>query len=186
MELYWHIPNTGLYNDGGGLNLDDVWAEPHVATEEDLFQDILFRIALWAIGVDRTLDEVTGFTLDHDGGELEIKAEGSNHWGWLSEVAKLVFFDQTSHVPTNATLGYIENEGWDSVNFDCLARDIEDNYSQEYEGDYTDFAHQHMSDVGEEIPDHMEKYFDYESYGETLVDGYNRVEFANEEYLFHL
>ena len=187
MELYWKHVDTGSYNEGTGLDLDDVWAEPDVFDEETFKLAILFHIALWAKDSDYsnlTLDRVVGFTLDNDGDEVEIKSEMGD-WTWLDNVVDLyVYLQAKPYLEANMFLACIKNEDWDSFNWDNLDH-VEDTFHREWDGDYEEFAREWMDDVGEDLPEHLAHHFDYDAYGRDLIESYDRVEFANEEYLFH-
>jgi len=50
--------------------------------------------------------------------------------------------------------------------------------------DYEEYARDHMSDYGNEIPEELESYFDYAGYGESLVEEYSRVTWGSTVYLF--
>lgn len=185
MELYWKNSETHDYNDGGGLDLGDVWMEPSVSDADDLFLAVIHHIALWALENGHGMDVIEGFTLDHDGDELAIHSEAGD-WTWLKQVCKVVaYHENDGHVPTNAVLGSIKDAGWKWFNFDSV-KDLEDTYSQEWGGDYEDFAKEWMSNVGEDLPEHLEYYFNYQDYGENLIESdYAIIEFANEEFLFY-
>ncbi|UVD39742.1 ArdA-like antirestriction protein [Streptomyces phage RosePharie] len=185
MELFWQDAETNEYNDGTGLDLDDVWDEPSVLDAESLKLAVLHHIALWALEQDISMDTVVGFTFDHDGDEIEIEAKPGD-WTWLDEVCLIVEFIKGNkhYCPDNAIFARIKDIGWKFFDFDTDLQTAEDEYYQEFDGDYKEFARDWMDNVGESIAEHLEYHFDYESYGESLVEDYDRIEFASEEFLF--
>lgn len=186
MELYWKNAETDDYNDGTGLDLSDVWFEPDVIDADTMFLAVIHHIALWAMEGDHSMDDIKGFTLDNDGDELEIDSDAGN-WTWLKNVCQVVEYteDRKNYLPTNAILASIKNEGWKWFDFDSL-KDLEDTYSQQFYGDYTEFAKEQMSSLDENLPEHLEYYFNYQDYGEHLIESdYEKLDFADEEFLFH-
>ncbi|AUG87446.1 hypothetical protein SEA_PERCASTROPHE_79 [Streptomyces phage Percastrophe] len=185
MELFWKNADTHDYNDGGGLDLSDVWAEPTVYDADDLFVAVVHHIALWALEKDYSMDRIVGFTLDHDGDEVEISGAAGD-WTWLKEVCEVVVYDESDgSIPICAVLGSIKDTLWSQFNFDSI-EDLRDTYSQEWSGDYQDFAKEQMENSGEDLPEHLEYYFNYQDYGEHLIEcDYTIIEFANEEFLFY-
>lgn len=185
MELFWQDAETNEYNDGTGLDLDEVWDEPGVFDADTLKLAVLHHIALWAMEQDISMDRIVGFTFDNDGDELDIEATAGN-WTWLTEVCQLVEFIKGNkhYCPDNAIFARIKDIGWKFFDFDSDLQGAEDEYYQEFDGDYKEFARDQMDNCGESIAEHLEYHFDYESYGESLVEDYDRVEFASEEFLF--
>lgn len=184
MELFWKNHETYEYNDGGGLDLDDVWAEPDVLDAESFKLAVLFHIALWAVEKGYSMDRIVGFTLDNDGDEVEITSEAGD-WTWLDNICHLVEHLQTKNwLEANMFLACVKNEGWSSFDWGNLSN-VEDTFSQEWDGDYEGFAREYMENVGEDLPEHISHHFDYRQYGEDLVDEYDMIEFAGTEYLFH-
>lgn len=186
MELYWKNADNHDHNDGG-LDLDDVWMESGVIDVESFKLAILHHIALWAMEKGYSLDRIVGFTLDNDGGEIDMRldSDDAGDWTWLDNVANLVEHLQGSlWLDVNMFLAAINNEGWDSFDWDNLSA-VEDRYSQEWDGDYEEFAKEWMDNTGEGLPDNLERYFDYREYGEHLIeDDYEILEFAGNSYLF--
>jgi len=185
MELFWKNVDTNDYNDGTGLDLDEVWDEPGVFDADTLKLAVLHHIALWAMEYDFSMDRIVGFTFDNGGDELEIEATAGN-WTWLTEVCQLVEFIKGNkhYCPDNAIFARIKDIGWKFFDFDSGLQAAEDEYYQEFDGDYKEFAREYMDNCGESIAEHLEYHFDYESYGESLVGDFDLVEFANEEFLF--
>ncbi|UJQ86914.1 hypothetical protein SEA_TREAT_79 [Streptomyces phage Treat] len=185
MELFWKNADNDDYNDGGGLDLSDVWMNPTVFDADDLFLAVVHHIALWAVEKDYSMDRIVGFTLDHDGDELEISGEAGD-WTWLKEVCSVVeYYEGKGSIPICAVLGFIEDAQWSQFDFDSI-KDLENTFSQEWDGDYEEFAKEQMENSGEDLPDHLEYYFNYRDYGEYLIDAdYTIIEFANEEFLFY-
>jgi hypothetical protein len=185
MELYWHNPDTNEYNDGGGFDLDAAWDAPCVYDADGLKLEILHAMALWAMEKDYSLDKVTGFTFDHDSDELEISGD-SKSWDWLTEVCQLVeFIKGNKHFcPDNAIFARIKDVRWEYFDFNHDLQSAEDEYYQEWDGNHEEFAKEYMSSTDGDIPDHLQSYFDYASFGEALVDDFDQLEFAGDEFLF--
>lgn len=175
--------------DGENLEIDlgDVWIHPDVIDEDSMVGLLVHRIALWAFENGNRFDDITPLTVDDDDGqELEIHKEDTNPHLWIREVAQLyMWLDCDKHwIPDEATLGYVDNQGWKWTDFDSDLQRAEDEYHAEFDGDYEDFAKEWMSEMGESLDDHLERHFEYADYGEELVDGYSRVSWGYKEFLF--
>lgn len=169
------------------IDLDDVWLHPDVTDEDSMHALLVTNIAAWALKNGNTLDDITPLTVDDDGGqELEIYQEPSNPHLWIRDVVQLyMWLNCDKHwIPDEALLGYIDNQGWRWTDFESDLQQAENEYHKEFDGDYEEFAREWMSEVGEALLDHLESYFDYSSYGETLVEGYSEVEWGYKKFLF--
>jgi hypothetical protein len=131
------------------------------------------------------MDKIVGFTLDNDGDEVEITDTKAGDWTWLDNICNLIEHLQAKQwLEANMFLACIKNEGWSSFDWDNL-NNVEDTFHREWDGDYEEFAREWMSDVGEDLPEHLTYHFDYDEYGRALIEDYDMVEFANTEYLFN-
>ena len=169
------------------LDLDDIWIHPDV-TDEDSFHAVLVNeVALYAIEEDIRFTDVKGLTVDdEDGQELSIDNElGTTEW--IREVAQLYvhLLSDSHYCDDEAILAYIDNSGWKWFDFDSDLKSAEDEYSQEFDGDYEDFAKEWMDNMGETLSESHEYYFDYSGYGEFLVEGYSKCSWGSREFLFN-
>lgn len=167
------------------IGLDDIWIHSDVVDEDSMHALLVHHIALWALENGNRLDDITGLTVDdEDGNELVITAESGDH-SWIREVVKLYMWliDDKHRCGDEAILAYVDNTGWKWFDFDDF-QTPEDEYCQEFDGDYAEYARETMSDQGESLDERLERYFDYEEYGQHLVDGYNLVEWNGSQFLF--
>lgn len=184
MELYFQTSIGREYNVDG-LDLDDVWSELETEDEQSLFESLVCHVAQFAIDQNVRFGEVVGMTFDADGDEVEI-TETPDDSTWIREVAQLVTHIKSNkhYAPDGAIFGRIKDLGWEYVDFSSDLETMENEYSQEYGGDPDEFAREEMDALGQSIDEEIDRYFDYDSYGESLLDGYDRVEWAGSEYLF--
>lgn len=86
-------------------------------------------------------------------------------------------------VPLAAFLAYAHNATWSHLDIE----NIENLFKSEhkYGFDYGEYAREYMDNQGTDLPYYMSDYFDYESYGEHLIeDDSILVKFDGVEYLF--
>lgn len=171
------------------IDLDDVWIHPDVIDEDSMHALLVVTIAVWALENEQyTFDQITPMTVDDDDGqELEIHQKQSDPHLWVREVVQLYMWlviEKTHYAPDEAILAYVDNQGWKWIDFDTDLQEAEDKYHCEFNGDYEDYAKEFMDDCGESIAVHLEDHFDYSSYGEALVENYERVSWGRKEFLF--
>lgn len=169
------------------IDLDDVWAHADVIDEDSMHALLVNVIAVWALENGNRFDDITPLTVDDDEGqELEIHQETTNPHLWIREVVQLYLhlLSDKHYCEDEAILAYVDNQGWKWTDFDSDLEQAEDEYYSEFDGDYDEYAREYLSNNGEGIPEHMEKYFDYEEYGEALVDDFDRCEWGSREFLF--
>ena len=168
------------------IDLDATWAEDDVMDEESFHAALVCRIALWALERNILFTDVSGLTVDADAGQELVITHGDGNTGWILEVVQLyMWLNSDSHYcEDEAILAYIDNVGWDRFDFESDLKTAEDEYRQEFDGDYEDFAKEWMDSMGESLDENLEYYFDYSGYGENLVDGYNKVSWGYREFLF--
>lgn len=83
-------------------------------------------------------------------------------------------------------MAVIEHEGWEWFDFD--SRDWADRiHIIVDEGDYEQFAKEEMDICDDSIPNHLEDFFDYQSYGEHLAirSDYTEQVFNGRSYMMH-
>lgn len=117
--------------------------------------------------------------------EMGISDDGD--YDWISDAAKLAWYvehELSSWHEPHALFAKIRGEGWKWTNFDEL-NSWEDEYSQEYDGDAEEFGKNWLYETDGDLPDHLQPYFDYEAYGESLLEGYDQQEWGGMTYLFH-
>lgn len=184
MELYISVHETGVYNEGG-LDLDDLWESMDGSDEESFFEVLVCEVAKFAIEQNVSFGAVVGFTFDDSGDEMEI-TQTQDSAAWIHEVAQLVAFIKSNkhYCSDGAIFARVNDLGWNYVDFSSDLQDMEDEYYQEFDGDYADFAREWMENVGEGLQEQHESYFDYEAYGESMVDDYDRCSWADQEYLY--
>lgn len=169
------------------IDLDDVWIHDDVIDEDSMHALLVTKIAVWALENGNTFDQITGLTVDDDDGqELEIHQETSNPHLWIREVVQLYMWLNCDkhYCEDEAILAYVDNQGWKWTDFDSDLQSAEDEYHSQFDGDYEDFAKEYMDGCGESIAEHLEYHFDYSSYGESLVDEFDRCSWGSKEFLF--
>ncbi|WAB09319.1 ArdA-like antirestriction protein [Streptomyces phage Stella] len=170
------------------IDLGDVWAHADVIDEDSMHAMLVNVIAVWALENGNRFDDITPMTVDDDDGqELEIHQEDTNRHLWIREVVQLFMhlLSGQHYCDDEAILAYVDDQGWKWTDFESDLESAEDGYHGEFDGDYDEFAREYMSDMGESLDDHLESHFDYESYGESLVDGYDRCSWGSREFLFN-
>lgn len=184
MELYWKSTVTHDYNDGPGLDLDDVWQEPDVFDEETFKLAILHHIALWALEQGQNVDDVVGYTLDNDGDEVEID-KSSTPWEWLDNIVNLYcYIQRTSGAEVNLYLAEIKYVGWSRFTWDNMD-EVRDNYEQDWSGDYEEYGRDGVDSIHGALSETLDQYFDYDQFGRDLIDDRRIIEFAGDEFLMY-
>lgn len=167
------------------IDLEDVWIHPDVIDEDGMHAALVNEVALYALGEGISFTDVRGLTIDDEGGhELSMKSEAD--MVWIREVAQLYVFllSDEHYCDDEAILAYIDNSGWQWVDFDSDLQDAEDKYYTEFNGDYEEFARERMDDSGDSFSETHERYFNFEEYGEDLVNDWSRCEWGSREFLF--
>jgi hypothetical protein len=187
MKLNVSSPNI---DSDAEFDLDDLMDNMDMVDDEGtLHTALIIEIARWSLEHGQPFDDAyPTYVEDDNGHELWVHGDSQSNPDWIKEVAQFAWFirqEKDSWVDDDLIFAYVNGEDWRYVDFDRLS-DWQDNYSQEYEGDAEEFARQWMSDVGDEsLPDHLEPYFDYESYGEAMLNDYNQYEWNDRTFLFH-
>lgn len=185
-DLTLFIKNSET-DDYTQLDLNDIWEHGDVLGEDSMHAALVNEVALYAIDQGASFGDIVGYTIDdEDGQELSINSSQGNS-GWIREVVQLYMHlnvNARHNCPDEAVLAYIDNVGWSQFKFDIHFDVVEDKYVSEFDGDYEDYAKERMSEQNEDLPDHLESYFNYSEYGESLVDEYDRVSWGYTEFLF--
>lgn len=169
------------------IDLGAVWIHGDVIDEDSMVGLLVHEIAVWALENGNRFDDIVPLTVDDDDGqELEIHQEDTNPHLWIREVVQLyMWLDCDKHwCEDEAILARVDDIGWKWFDFDSDLQEAEDMYYSEFSGDYDEFARESMENCGDSIPEWAEKYFDFEEYGEDLVDDYDRVSWGGREFLF--
>lgn len=164
------------------IDLKAAWMDPYVAGESDMFEVLFWNLGWWTYSNGETPKSAFDAEISLPGGDDSVSVNVDDDFDWLREVCKLYSESMEECIPDGALLGYIENQGWKWVNFDNIG--ASDDYESEYDGDAGDFAREHMEEYGEDLPEHLKYHFDYDSYGEALLDEYDEIEFDGQSYLF--
>lgn len=103
----------------------------------------------------------------------------------LESVAKLFMYleDDVESSQKGVVYAYLAENGWESIDFD-RPNHVFDVFYCEFDGDYEGFAREWMSGSDNEVDPWMEKYFDFDQYGEDLISDFVLVEWNGTEYLF--
>lgn len=169
------------------IDLGAVWIHGDVIDEDSMVGLLVHEIAVWALENGNRFDDIVPLTVDDDDGqELEIHQEPTNPHLWIREVVQLyMWLDCNKHwIPDEAILAYVDNQGWKWTDFDSDLQSAEDEYHQEFDGDYEEFARDYLENSGDSLPEWAEPYFDFSEYGETLVEGYSECEWRYRKFLF--
>jgi hypothetical protein len=127
------------------------------------------------------------YSLDGDV-EKGLMMSHGNSWdfSWLLEVSQFFWYlnEKPSHVDEAQVFACIESRGWSRIDFELLGEAVETGYHREFDGDHEEFAREYMSDSCESLPDHLESHFDYDSYGESLLEKYEQCEWGGRTFLY--
>ena len=111
---------------------------------------------------------------------------GSSPLTQWEEIAKLAFWlheneEEYEYGPVLATLS---DSLWKYFDFDDI-ESVKDEFSQEFDGDHGEYAREWLDSTDQKLPEWAEPYFNYDEYGEDLVQGMSEREWAGTTYLFH-
>jgi hypothetical protein len=167
------------------IDLDDVWIHPDVVDEDSMHALLVHHIALWALSNGNRLNDISGLTVDDEDGNELVIGHDAGSMDWIREVTQLYMWliDDKHYAPDEAILAYVDNAGWKWFDFDDF-QTPEDEYCQAFDGDYAEYAKETMSNQGESLEEHLERHFDYEEYGQYLIDDYSLVEWGGSQFLF--
>lgn len=185
------------YVDGFTVNLDNFFTstqQEYFDNAEEMSQALYAFIVSSVLrtsllrGDDTTLDDIflDKFRNTDAGWELDIPA---NSKATLEErcleAAQLWWFLDEDSAYEDVTVAYIENSGWEWVDFDDV-EDFHENLFMEYD-DYADVG-KYAVDEGfvESVPDSVYSHIDWDSYGREIAEGYSDTAFNGKSYLFHV
>lgn len=164
------------------IDLEELYKLDWVLCEADMEEAIRAKLGFIAAEDGGITGFAPDYVKDDDGNELHV----SDRKDWIGELSKFAWhvLDESSDSDEwKKYFAYVYNVGWAWFNFDRMNK-IDEEYFQELEGDIEDFAKGRMAEDGDSIPDYLESHFDYESYGESLLEDYSRCEWNYVEYLF--
>lgn len=163
------------------IDLDVLYKLDWVLGADDLEEAIMVAVSESLIKHGVGMSEVNfDWIEDSDAGVFSFPAEVE-----LGDIAKFVWhlLNESMGYERGKYFAYVDGVGWKWVNFDNL-NTIYEMFHSEYDGDAGEFAREHMENVGETIPGWMESYFDYDSYGEALLEDYDVFEWEGQQYVF--
>ncbi len=175
---------------GGGwdeIDLEALVKGDNVTDEASAHTALVIKVAQFAISVGVSFDEVKPEHIDDGSGEdLEVSGDDD----WVLEVAQLAYLLKAGldrWDDEDKYYAYINGNGWKWTDFDTLKSDVEDNFHEEVEDDdYEEFGRKQMAErESDPIADHLEKYFDFEQYGQDEADEYNSYEWNGKTFLFN-
>lgn len=177
------------YNGSGSpsheIDLDDLVANDSCLSHDTLHSLIVIEVATWATKLGCSFDDVYPMHIEDDNGH-QLDAGPTDNTAWIKEVARLVWFVEQGSwsVDPDRVFAVINAVNWKYVDFDDLQSFVDDDYCQEFEGDYEDFGRERASELCEDVPEHLERYFDYERYGRDVIEGYNAYEWNDRTFLY--
>ena len=171
------------------VDLDDLIDNYDMVVDADTMHTALVvQVAQWALEQGVGFDDLyPQFIQDDNSNELWVHGDSQSNPDWIKEVAQFAWFirqEKDSWVDDDLIYAWVEGEGWQYCDFDSL-KDYEDYYSQEYDGDAEEFGRNWLHEVGEGLSDDLDRYFDYEAYGEDLLNSYQQYTWNGTTYLFH-
>lgn len=172
-------------NPSHEIDLDGLIASEHATDADTLHTLIIIEVAMWALNLGCSFDDVYPMCVADDNGK-ELDAGPTNNPNWTKEVAQLAWFVEQGprFVDSDQVFAIVNATDWRYVDFDNLQSFVEDDYCQEFDGDYEDFGRERVSDLCEDVPEHLEQYFDYEKYGRDAVNDYNKYEWNDRTFLY--
>lgn len=185
--MYLTVGATGV-GDEKKFDLDKIYDDHRVVDEGTYHVALLLEIARWALEEGVSLEDthplyIFDAQMWDDDSTLKVDA-GNGEGAWHLEVAKLAWYLKQQY-DTDRQFAYLSQNHWKYIDFDDLDTEFDDNYSDEFNGDYSEYAIEWMSNSGESIPDHLEPYFDFEEYGKSLIEGMVEYEWNGCTYLYH-
>lgn len=166
------------------IDISELFALDHVTDSDELATALKLAVAKVAIDYNVGFDKIDPDYIEGDDSSDGLSIIATPGIAWVEEVAKFAW--HVLNDPDNdegVYFAYVSNEHWNQFDFDDMS-DIDDNFQREFDGDYADYAREWMSEMGESLPDHLENHFDYEAYGESLLDGENVIEWGYCKYIF--
>lgn len=174
------ILNVDHDNGNEDIDLQELFDQDWVLVWQDLAEAIKVKLAETLL--EEESEEISPDYVEDDTGTISIR----NDEDWIKNLAKFAFYalnNGDDDEDRYKYFAYVDNEGWSQFNFDDM-KSIDDKFSRTMEGGYAEYAREWMDDQGEDLPYHLEKHFDYESYGEELLSDMNVCSWGYEEYVF--
>lgn len=185
--MYLTVEHAENIEDARKIDLSRLM-ELDVCLDEDVLQTlIVIEVARWALELGTSFDGVYPMYI-HDDNDIELDAGSSDNPDWIKEVAQFAWFVEQgsdSWVDSDQIFAVVDGVGWKWVDFDNLDDAVTDEYRSEFDGDYEEYAKEWMSEIDDGLPDHLEPYFDYEAYGEAMVQELNEYKWNGRTFLYH-
>lgn len=171
------------YTGNDDIDLGELYDLDWVIDQPTMKNAIMVAVANLAIQEEISFDAIVpDYVQDEDSETLSIKTDA-----WLTELSQFVWHlfsvdsDEEEH---KKYFAYIHNTGWEFFDFDRLSKIEDDFYGVEEDLDPEDYAKEQMEGRGEALPEHLESHFDYQAYGEELLEDFNQIEWGDRMYLF--
>jgi hypothetical protein len=153
-----------------------------------LFAKVLARICQYVIRNEQSLDSLYVVQLDGDEETgLDVPDDDGVDFTHLKEACQLFWYlsEKDRWIDEGRVFAKV-NDHWQYTNFDDIKSEVEDDYHSQYEDcDGPEaFAKQYMEDVCDDLPEHYRSYFDYEAYGEALIQDFEQYEWNGTTYLY--
>lgn len=162
-----------------------------VVDEETAYGVLVGKLAKWASEHKVKLSETYPLYI-YDGEVWDENCEridaGKDQPGWIRKVAKFAWFvfQEKHYIEYDQVMAYMDSVGWDWVDFDDLEGAVNEDYRSEFNDDYTEFAQEWESEVGDShIPDRLYDYVDWETYGERLVGDFAHYKWNGRTFLYY-
>lgn len=153
-----------------------------------LFARVLARICQYVIRNEQSLDSFYVVQLDGDDETgLDVPSDTDVDFTHLKEACQLFWYLAKENAWIDEGRVFVRvNENWRYINFDDLKSEVEDNFHTQYEDcdGPREFAKQYMEEVCDDLPEHYAPYFDYEAYGEALIQDFEQYEWNGMTYLY--
>lgn len=192
MYLTFNAHGTGSTNDqdfkldlAGIMDNDDV-----VVDVNTLYTSLVMRLAKWAHEKAVDFDDIFPLYI-HDGeywdNDCEKLDAGPDDWGWIKEVAQFAWAEHLNlYVDSDQLFAVVNNVGWKYFDFDNIEDALSEDYHGEFDGDHSDFAREWDSNFDfEPLPERFHHHIDWDSYGESLVNDFNRIEWNDRTFLYN-
>jgi len=171
------------------LDISALLGQDDVTDADTLHSAIVVEVAKWALQHGTAFNEVYPMYL-HDGEIWEDDAPkvdaGPDSDTWTMEVAQFAWYVEVDETYNRDQAFAVLNNGhWQYFDFDDVAAQVCDDCRGEFEGDYDAFGRERMAEVEQDMPAHLEEYFDFEDYGRDQVNEYAQVTWNDRTFLYH-
>lgn len=191
--MFLTVDAVGHFGNREKIDLTSLVEDSEYALDDESFKTILIiAIAQQAIEWGVSFDDMIPLEIyDQEVWESTSSESISVDFSrdWIGEISKLTWFVEYGDkfgMDRDQVFAVLNDTHWMYVDFDDLSSAVEDDYHGEYEGDAEEFAREWMSNFDEgDLPEHLQSHFDYESYGEALLEDFSKLRWNDRTFLYN-